>query len=98
MTEKFTDAARAEHIDPLLENGWTLVDGRDAIYKKFVFGNFIGAFGFMTQAAIHAEKLNHHPEWSNVYRTVEVLLTTHDVDGLSELDLKLARAMDKAAA
>ncbi|MEJ8561698.1 4a-hydroxytetrahydrobiopterin dehydratase [Yoonia sp. GPGPB17] len=97
MTEKLTDAARAEHIDPLLANGWTLVDGRDAIYKKFVFGNFIGAFGFMTQAAIHAEKLNHHPEWSNVYKTVEVTLTTHDAGGLSALDAKLGTILDKLA-
>ena len=97
MTEKLTDAARAETIDPLLANGWEMVDGRDAIYKKFVFANFVEAFGFMTRAAIHAEKLNHHPEWSNVYKTVEVTLTTHDADGLSALDAKLGAILDKLA-
>jgi len=77
--------------------GWKPVDGRDAVHKTFVFGNFIEAFGFMTQAAIWAEKLKHHPEWSNVYKTVEVTLTTHDVNGLSELDVKLAAKMDALA-
>ncbi|MFD0915028.1 4a-hydroxytetrahydrobiopterin dehydratase [Pseudahrensia aquimaris] len=76
---------------------WSAVHGRDAIHRKFVFGNFVEAFGFMTKAAIHAEKLNHHPEWSNVYKTVEVTLTTHDVDGLSDLDVKLAKVMDGLA-
>jgi len=97
MTDKLTDAERAIQIDPLLANGWTLVDGRDAIYKKFVFANFVEAFGFMTRAAIHAEKLNHHPEWSNVYKTVEVTLTTHDADGLSALDATLGAKLDKLA-
>ena len=97
MTEKLTEAERAAQIDPLLANGWTMVDGREAIYKKFVFANFVEAFGFMTQAAIHAEKLNHHPEWSNVYKTVEVTLTTHDAGGLSALDAKLGAVMDGLA-
>jgi 4a-hydroxytetrahydrobiopterin dehydratase len=97
MTNKLTDAERAIQIDPLLANGWTLVDGRDAIYKKFVFANFVEAFGFMTRAAIHAEKLNHHPEWSNVYKTVEVTLTTHDADGLSALDATLGARLDALA-
>ncbi len=97
MTEKLTDAQRAELIDPLLAHGWTLVDGREAIYKKFVFGNFVEAFGFMTRAAIHAEKMNHHPEWSNVYKTVEVTLTTHDADGLSALDAALGAKLDQLA-
>ncbi|MEO1640787.1 MAG: 4a-hydroxytetrahydrobiopterin dehydratase [Pseudomonadota bacterium] len=97
MTDKLTDAERAEHINPLLGNGWAMTDGRDAIQKTFVFKNFVEAFGFMTQAAIHAEKLNHHPEWSNVYKTVEVTLTTHDADGLSALDAKLAGTMDALA-
>jgi len=97
MTDKLTDAARAELIDPLLANGWALVDGRDAIQKTFVFANFIEAFGFMTRAALHAEKLNHHPEWSNVYRKVEVILTTHDADGLSALDARLGAILDKLA-
>lgn len=97
MTDKLNDAARAELIDPLLANGWALVDGRDAIQKTFVFANFIEAFGFMTRAALHAEKLNHHPEWSNVYRKVEVTLTTHDADGLSALDARLGAILDKLA-
>ncbi len=74
--------------------GWALTDGRDAIAKTFEFKNFIEAFGWMTRAAIWAEKWNHHPEWSNVYKTVEVTLTTHDAGGLTELDIKLARKMD----
>ena len=97
MTEKLTEAERIAQIDPLLANGWTIQDGRDAIHKTFVFSNFIEAFGFMTRAALWAEKWNHHPEWSNVYKTVEVTLTTHDVDGLSALDAKLGAKMDKLA-
>ena len=74
-----------------------MTDGRDAIEKSFVFGNFVDAFGFMTRSAIWAEKWNHHPEWSNVYKTVDVTLTTHDADGISALDVKLARKMDHLA-
>lgn len=77
--------------------GWVLANDATSISKTFKFGNFVEAFGFMTECAIHAEKLNHHPEWSNVYRTVEVLLTTHDSKGLTELDFDLAAKMDKAA-
>ena len=90
---KLDDAGRKA----LSDAGWETVDGRDAVKKTFVFKNFIEAFGFMTQAAIWAEKLNHHPEWFNVYKTVEVTLTTHDVDGLSDLDAKLAAKMDALA-
>ncbi|MGJ8622075.1 MAG: 4a-hydroxytetrahydrobiopterin dehydratase [Yoonia sp.] len=97
MTDKLTDAERMELIDPLLANGWTLKGENVAIEKTFTFTNFVEAFGFMTRAAIHAEKLNHHPEWSNVYKTVNVTLTTHDVDGLSALDAKLGAIMDKLA-
>ena len=93
MTEKLSDDARAA----LLANGWEMVEGREAIHKTFVFANFIEAFGFMSRAALWAEKLNHHPEWSNVYKTVEVTLTTHDTGGLSELDGKLAAKMDALA-
>ncbi|MFY0692989.1 MAG: 4a-hydroxytetrahydrobiopterin dehydratase [Paracoccaceae bacterium] len=97
MSEKLTQNARTETLPPLLENGWAHDAERDAITKSFKFANFIEAFGFMTRAAIHAEKLNHHPEWFNVYNRVEVTLTTHDVGGLSPLDLKLAGTMDKLA-
>ena len=91
------DAKTDTDLAPLLSNGWARADDRDAIKKQFVFKNFVQAFGFMTKVAIHAEKLNHHPEWSNVYKTVDVTLTTHDVDGLTELDIKLAKTCDKLA-
>ena len=94
MSEKLTGAARDAALAELKATGWAEVDGRDAIHKTFVFNNFVEAWGFMSRAAIWAEKLNHHPEWSNVYKTVEVTLTTHDVDGLSDLDVKLASKMD----
>ena len=97
MPDRLTDAERADALDALAQTGWTPVDGREAITKIFVFRNFVDAFGFMTRAAFWAEKLNHHPEWSNVYKTVEVVLTTHDAGGLSELDVKLAHRMDMLA-
>ena len=78
--------------------GWALNDAGSSISKTYKFANFIEAFGFMTEAALAAEKLNHHPEWFNVYSRVEVTLNTHDAGGLTELDFKLARAMEKAAA
>jgi 4a-hydroxytetrahydrobiopterin dehydratase len=74
--------------------GWRLAEGRDAIVKSFKFGSFVEAWGWMTRMALVAEKMDHHPEWYNVYNRVEVTLTTHDVDGLSALDVKLARKMD----
>lgn len=92
--EKLADRAT---LDPLFATGWALDPTRDAISKTFTFRNFIDAFGFMTRTAIWAEKWNHHPEWSNVYKTVNVTLTTHDVDGLSELDVKLATKMNALA-
>ena len=94
MTEKLSDTARKTVLDPLLETGWTLDTERDAISKTFKFGDFAEAFGWMTRAAIWAEKWDHHPEWFNVYNRVEVVLTTHDVNGLSALDAKLARKLD----
>jgi len=97
MNERLSDAARETTLEPLLANGWEMATDRDAIHKSFVFENFVEAWGFMSRAAIWAEKWNHHPEWSNVYKTVDVTLTTHDVDGLSELDAKLARKMDSLA-
>jgi 4a-hydroxytetrahydrobiopterin dehydratase len=77
---------------------WTLANDRDAITRSFKFKSFNQAFGFMTRVAMQAEKLDHHPEWFNVYNRVDVTLTTHDCDGLSERDSKLARFMDKAVA
>lgn len=97
MSERLSDSTRDAVLGPLLENGWAMVDGRDAIQKTFKFSDFTNAFGWMTRVAIWSEKWDHHPEWSNVYRTVDVTLTTHDVDGLSALDAKLARKMDSLA-
>ena len=94
MTDKLSDETRDTLLAPLMQTGWTLVDGRDAIHKTYSFADFVDAFGWMARVAIWAEKWDHHPEWSNVYKTVEVTLTTHDVGGLSTLDVKLARKMD----
>ena len=93
--EKLSPDAVKNHMNEL--DGWSMAEGREAIQKTFTFKNFVQAFGFMTQSAIIAEKIDHHPEWFNVYKTVEVTLATHDVDGLTELDFKLAKAMDKLA-
>lgn len=95
MSAKLDEAQRQAALAEL--TGWTPEPVRDAITKTFVFGNFVEAFGFMTHAALVAERMDHHPEWSNVYRTVNVLLTTHDAGGLTMKDVELARAMDKAA-
>ena len=94
MPEPLTDRTT---LAPLLANGWAHDPARDTITKTFTFRNFIEAFGFMTRAALWAEKWNHHPEWSNVYKTVNVTLTTHDANGLTELDVKLATKMDSLA-
>jgi len=94
MAEKLSDRSA---LEPLKAKGWQDVEGRDAIAKTFEFANFRQAFGWMAQVALVAEKMDHHPEWSNVYKTVNVTLSTHDAGGLTELDLKLARAMYKAA-
>lgn len=90
-----TDRERA--LAALAEHGWTPVSDRDAITKRFVFGDFNEAFGWMTRVAMVAEHMNHHPEWSNVYKTVDVTLSTHDVGGLSNLDVALASKMDRLA-
>ena len=95
MAEKLSGEARKSALAQL--KGWREVAGRDAIARKFVFKDFSEAFGFMARAALVAEKLDHHPEWSNVYKTVDVTLSTHDAGGLTELDIKLAEAMDKLA-
>jgi 4a-hydroxytetrahydrobiopterin dehydratase len=78
-------------------SGWAAAEGRDAIVKTFRFKDFNAAFGFMTRTALAAEKLDHHPEWFNVYNRVEVLLATHDADGVTDLDVQLAKIMDAAA-
>jgi len=97
MTDRLTEPERAGDLAALLDTGWAMVEGRDAITKTYVFRNFIDAFGWMTRAAFWAEKWNHHPEWANTYKTVIVTLATHDVDGLSALDIRLARKMDALA-
>ncbi len=94
MNDQLSDEARKLLLEPLLANGWVEVEGRDAITKMFEFRNFVEAFGWMTRVALWSEKWNHHPEWHNVYNTVEVVLITHDLDGFSALDAKLARKMD----
>jgi len=95
MVEKLTDAERQAALDALPE--WRLVDDRDAIRRVFKFADFNAAWGFMSRIALQAEKLDHHPEWSNVYSTVDITLSTHDCGGLSERDVALARFIDGAA-
>jgi 4a-hydroxytetrahydrobiopterin dehydratase len=95
MAAKLTGQARADGLAKL--KGWREVSGRDAIERTFTFADFNQAFGFMTRAALVAEKMNHHPEWSNVYKTVSVVLTTHEAGGLTERDIALALAMDRIA-
>ncbi|TYO89540.1 4a-hydroxytetrahydrobiopterin dehydratase [Oceanicella actignis] len=97
MTAPLDDDARAAALPELGRAGWRAVPGRDAIRKIWEFKSFVEAWGFMTRAALWAEKLNHHPEWTNVYNVVDVTLSTHDCGGLSELDLRLARRMDALA-
>ena len=94
MPNKLTQIERKDELLSLLNNDWKIDDNRDAISKKFKFKSFIQAFSWMTSVAIIAEKMDHHPEWANVYNTVEVTLTTHSVGGLTKLDLTLARKMD----
>lgn len=95
MAEKLEGAARQAALRELKD--WTALADRDAISRTFRFKSFNEAFGFMARVGLKAEQMNHHPEWFNVYNRVEVTLTTHDCDGLSELDVKLAKFMDATA-
>jgi len=95
MAERLNGAERADAIAGL--DGWESVEGRDAIRKSYKFKTFKQAFAFMTQCAMKAEQMNHHPEWFNVYNTVDVTLATHDAGGVTELDIRLAAFMDKTA-
>lgn len=95
MAQKLSGEARKQALARL--KNWSEASGRDAISRKFVFADFNQAFGFMTRAALVAEKMDHHPEWFNVYKTVEVTLSTHDAGGVTEKDVQLAEAMDKLA-
>jgi 4a-hydroxytetrahydrobiopterin dehydratase len=95
MVEKLSAEARRRALDSLKD--WTLVDGREAIVRRFKFENFNAAWGFMSRVALQAERMDHHPEWFNVYSTVEITLSTHDCGGLSEKDVALATFIDAAA-
>jgi 4a-hydroxytetrahydrobiopterin dehydratase len=92
MTTRLEGTARSAALATL--PAWKAVDGRDAITRTFAFADFKEAFAFMTRVALAAEKMDHHPEWSNVYRTVTITLSTHDAGGLTERDIALARAID----
>ena len=96
MPEKLTGNARQAALAKL--SGWSEVEGRDAISRKFTFKDFSEAFGFMARAAMMAEKLDHHPEWFNVYDKVEVTLATHEAGGVTERDVQLAQEMNRLAA
>jgi 4a-hydroxytetrahydrobiopterin dehydratase len=96
MVDKLSAEARRDALAELTD--WGQVEDRDAIEKSFKFKSFSEAWGFMNRVALAAEKLNHHPEWFNVYNRVDILLSTHDCGGLSELDIKLAKRIDAYAA
>ena len=89
---RLNEAERAVALDDLPD--WTWDEARDGLRRRFVFADFVGAFGFMTQVALLAEKADHHPEWTNVWNRVDMLLTTHDAGGLSHRDVTLATAID----
>ncbi len=95
MVERLSAEARQAALKGL--SGWTEVQGREAIARTFVFKDFNEAFGFMARAALVAEKRDHHPEWRNVYKTVEVVLATHDAGGVTARDVELAAAMNAIA-
>jgi 4a-hydroxytetrahydrobiopterin dehydratase len=95
MVQRLTGEAQRTALATL--NGWSLVSGRDAIEKTFKFKDFNEAFGFMARVALVAEKMDHHPEWRNVWNTVEVTLSTHDAGGLTQRDVDLAKGMDAIA-
>jgi 4a-hydroxytetrahydrobiopterin dehydratase len=97
MADLLSTEDRKAHLPPLAETGWAAVSGKDAIRKIWKFRNFSEAWGFMSRSALVAEKLNHHPEWKNVYNVVDVTLTTHSAKGLTGLDIDLALAMDRFA-
>ncbi|ELU12841.1 hypothetical protein CAPTEDRAFT_148665 [Capitella teleta] len=93
-----TDTDRSTKLKTLLDDGWAMVEGgRDAIHKDFTFSDFNQAFGFMTRVALKADKMDHHPEWFNVYNKVQITLSTHDVGGLSQRDITLATFIEQVA-
>ncbi|KAJ8947286.1 hypothetical protein NQ318_014183 [Aromia moschata] len=97
MHSKLTSEERDTHLASLVNQEWRIVENRDAIYKEFLFKDFNQAFGFMSRVALLSEKMDHHPEWFNVYNKVQVTLSSHDVGGLSGRDLKLANFMEEVA-
>ena len=97
MPETLDPDTRETTLATLKDAGWSLVEGRDALTRTFKFKDFSEAFGWMSRVALLAEKMDHHPEWSNVYRTVEVTLTSHDAGGLTQRDIDLATYMDVCA-
>ena len=96
---KLTEEERKKELQGLLDKGWSLDDsGRDAIVKEFTFKDFNQAFGFMTRVALKADKMDHHPEWFNVYNRVKITLSSHDVNGLSMRDIRLANFIESVVA
>jgi 4a-hydroxytetrahydrobiopterin dehydratase len=95
MAERLSPEARKSALEGL--SGWSDMSGREAIARTFIFKDFNEAFGFMSRVALVAEKRDHHPEWRNVYKTVEVVLSTHDAGGVTSLDVELAKAMNAIA-
>ncbi|RKP09155.1 transcriptional coactivator/pterin dehydratase [Thamnocephalis sphaerospora] len=98
MVQKLTQEERDRHLPALLQAGWQLVDGRDAVKRTFVFKDFNEAFGFMARIALRADKVDHHPEWFNVYNRVEITWSTHDCQGLSQRDLDMIQFCNQVAA
>jgi len=97
MSEKLAGEARQTALAELAATGWQAVPGRDAITRSLRFRDFAEAWGFMSRVALAAEKMGHHPEWSNVWNRVEITLTTHDAGGLSQQDVALAQRIDAIA-
>jgi 4a-hydroxytetrahydrobiopterin dehydratase len=97
MADLLSVEDRKTELPPLAETGWAAVPDKDAIRKVWKFRNFLDAWGFMSRAALVAEKLNHHPDWTNRYNVVDVTMTTHSAKGLTRLDIDLAKAMDRLA-
>lgn len=95
MANRLSEAERNAALEKL--SGWRLQDDRDAIARRFDFDDFVSAFGFMTRVALIAEKMDHHPEWSNVFKTVDITLSSHDAGGLTERDVRLAEAIERIA-
>ena len=93
--KKYTPTTRRQALAKL--TGWQKMRGREAIGKQYVFANFSASFAWMTQIALYAEKIDHHPEWFNVYNKIEVVLATHEAGGITQKDIAMARYMDKCA-